>query len=121
MLGWLHAIPEGQTEARVDAEPDWPLPDCGRGGYIASWFGDLGLNFGFVDVKAWADLTGGCPEPWEVDLLLGMSSEYARSVNLYRQKTYNLAPPFDGRSAAQRGAEVEAKFMAAIARQQNGN
>lgn len=121
MLGWLHATPEDRTEARVTTEPNWPLPDCGQGEYIASWFGELGLNFGFVDVKAWADLTGCYPEPWEVDSLISMSSEYTRSVNIYRKKSYNLAPPFDGRGAAQRGAEVEAKFMAAFARQQNGN
>lgn len=93
MLGWLHATPDGDKQPRIKSE-DWPLPDCGAFSYLVEWFIELRYNFGYVDVKAWADLVGVNPEPWEVNLLMGMSSTYNNGVIEYRKKGYDVKPPY---------------------------
>lgn len=96
MLGWLHATPEGEKEPRQVTEPEWPLPDCGAFSYLASWFVELRLTFGYTDMRAWSELTGVEPNPIEVDLLMIMSATYSNSVVKYKPKRYDMYPPYDG-------------------------
>ena len=95
MLGWLHATPEGEKTPRCETEA-WPLPDVGAFSYLAEWFIELKLSFGYTDLKAWADLMGAQPEPWEVTELLAMASAYAHATTEYRAKKYDTRPPYDG-------------------------
>jgi len=92
-LGWLHAVPEGESKSRMASE-DWPLPDCGDYNYIAHWFVELKLAFDYSQIKDWSQLTGVDVEHWEVQLLSMMSSSYSSGVNRYRAKQYNLHPPY---------------------------
>ena len=111
MLGWLHAVPEKEEEPRSAKEPDtWPLPDCGAFSYLAEWYSELRLDFGYTDIKAWADVTGTMLEPWESITLIAMASVYRSGVIKYRDKRYNLRPPYDGRTEEQKAATVDRRM-----------
>ena len=94
MLAWLHAVPEGQKKSRYETEK-WPLPECGAFSYVAKWFIELRMNYGYQDIAAWASLTGTEPNPIELQLLMTMSSVYSNNVLRYRDKGYNLHPPYE--------------------------
>ena len=111
MLGWLHATPEEAKEPRIITEPEWPLPDCGALSYLVGWFIELQLDFDYLEMKAWADLTGVEPNPREVGLLMAMTSTYRNSVIKYRKKGYNMHPPFDG---LEDKTELTAKRLSAL-------
>lgn len=95
MLGWLHCTPEKAEKPRIITEPEWPLPDVGAFYYIANWFIELRLDYGYLELKAWSDLTGVEPTPKEVELLIMMTGTYQNSVIKYRSERYNSRPPFD--------------------------
>lgn len=115
MVGWLHAVPEGEKDSRSNKE-QWPLPDLGDSGYIASWFGELGLIYDYKDILAWSTLTGAEPTPNEVDLLKMMSSIYSGSVSKYRRKEYNLSPPYDGRTQEEIDKMISDKMKRSLQR-----
>ena len=96
MLGWLHVVPEGEKQTRAQAA-NWPLPDCGKWLYLASWFLELRLRFDYKDIESWMKITGSAPSPGEIDLLMMMSGVYISSLNDYPDKSHDLVPPYDGR------------------------
>ncbi|WP_425338081.1 phage tail assembly chaperone [Desulfobaculum xiamenense] len=71
--------PEELTELLGSSRP----PDAG--GYLLEWFWELhaargqGMGpeaIGFVEIEAWARLTGRAPEPWEVAVLQRLDRTY---------------------------------------------
>jgi hypothetical protein len=103
MLGWLHVKPEKAEEPRIVTEPDWPLPDCGAFSYIVEWFLELQMDFSYQEVRAWSDLMSQPVEPWEINALMMMSNTYRSGLFTYRKDSFNLYPPYDGRTDEQRG------------------
>lgn len=93
---------------------NYPLPETNEFEYLASYFVELRLTFGYTDIRAWSDLTGVALDPWEVELLVSMSSVYRTGTSKYRAKTYDISPPYDGRTTEQRSKAIGAKFDAMI-------
>lgn len=106
MLGWCHAVPEGEKTSR-GASDAWPLPDCEPFGYIAEWFVELRYSFSYAEVRAWSELYGQALEAWELDVLVSAKNTYENGLVRYRGKEFNLRPPYDGRTAAQRAEMID--------------
>ena len=120
MLGWLHVTPEGEKQTRAQLD-SWPLPDCDKFNYLVSWFCELRLSFGFIDVQAWIELTGSKPNPIEIDLLMSMTRIYSNSMHEYHDKSHNLTPPIDCRTAEQKDAMIAEKMKRSLARFKDAN
>jgi hypothetical protein len=63
--------------------------------YLWSWFTELSSTRGggwgpspitYMEIKAWAELTGNCPDVWEVSVLKAMDNKYLEMVNRLEQK-----------------------------------
>jgi hypothetical protein len=64
--------------ARIDTYKTPPLPEIETGEYLCAAF--LALNAGelltWTEIHAYSQLCGGISEPWEAEIIRGMSSDY---------------------------------------------
>lgn len=120
MLGWLHVTPEGEKQTRAQTSK-WPLPDCDKWLYLASWFCELRLQFSHQDIEAWINITGTQPNPSEIELLVSMSTSYGNALIQYRGKEHNLIPPYDGRTQEEIDEMISEKMKRSLARFKNAN
>lgn len=120
MLGWLHVVPEGEKQTRAQLS-SWPLPDCDKFSYLAVWFCELRLSFGYSDIESWSNLTGSVPTPEETSILVSMSSAYTGALAEFRSKDHNLIPPVDCRTQEEIDTMISEKMKRSLVRFKNAN
>ena len=105
-LAWLRSTEEGAQQSRIEKRRDTGItdevmPEVDEGRYLINWLNDLGLaNYGFngvipltfIDLQAWAAMTGRNPNPWESTTLITLSRQYCSQMDASSKK--GCEPPF---------------------------
>ena len=88
------------------------MPDLGRFSYITQWFVELGLEFNYVDINAFNNLSGVCLNSWESETLFKMSRTY--TSGLYRHKKPDSIAPYmqDNMTGEEPGKMLQQRLQA---------
>ena len=103
MIGWLHCVPDGQdgTQKSRAQMAEYPLPYCYPFDYFTEWFNELRMSYNYSELDAWSKLTGTELTPFEVKIMMAMTTIYRSSLSKYKSSDWNNRPPHDGRSREQ--------------------
>ena len=108
-LGFLHAVPKdwdrSRWQAHVEAtKQEPPLPKLEAGSYMVDELFTIGafrsgamggfIALSWQEVDAFARITGRIKEPWEAELLVKMSREYVKGLQIGSEPMG--IPPFNG-------------------------
>ncbi|MCK4706858.1 MAG: hypothetical protein KAT90_15395 [Gammaproteobacteria bacterium] len=109
-MAWLNAIPKDSKESRLkqidaiaeaeDAQPEYQLPEIGDAMYLVNALAEIGqgktsgdmlIPIDWLDLKAWADMTGAAMSAGEFEAIRGLSSDYVSQF--YRSRDADCPMP----------------------------